>query len=245
MHSSGHAGVSSLLYAPILFVLLFVDLTLAITGLFLIAVLSTTPDLDVIFHFETSRFHKMAIIGKRIPSIKHRGITHSVWFMIGIGVLLSVISFVGYPVFEDLTTIGRIPFSVAVFVLGFLGIFGHDLGDWITPTGINVWYPYGDDPKAVTFHSENPYFVKLRTYSNQKQTGIRDTGILTVAGSDKANYLANIIGLTSLGVAGGAYILGVSEGLLVGIGIFCVGYLILVSFPIIIAQRKEIIKYLT
>lgn len=244
MHSSGHAGISGLMYAPILCGLLFVDIALAVIGLFIVGVLSSFPDFDVIFHFRTSTFHKLPIIGKRIPSMKHRGITHSIWFMIGIGLLLSVAGFFVYPVIEPVLMVEQFVFTGMLFIFGFIGILGHDLGDWVTPTGINIWYPYGDDPKALTFHSDNRYFVKFRTYSNQRSTGVREDGILTVAGSDRANYVANIIGLIALGAAIGAYILAIIEGVVIGIAAFTIIYLSLILFPIIVVQSGQIVEYI-
>lgn len=247
MYSSGHVGVSAILYAPILFALLIIDPFLAVSGLLIVLFLSSTPDIDVIFHFKTSKIYKLPLIGPKMPTIKHRGITHSVWFMLLFGVILSVLSFIIYPQIQDLTTVSFPVFAVSWFMFGFIGIFGHVIGDMITPSGINLLYPYGGPAKSITFHSKNKWFIKLRSYSNQKQTNVRENGILTVASNELANYIANILGLSLIAYSFIVFyvVRDVYEvSLLHRSALFIASYIGVLSIGIIIFQRTEVKKYI-
>ncbi len=125
MHREGHYGVALLVYAPIGFLLLAAGLTeFALAGGAIVVGGAMLPDLDM-----------------RIPFVTHRGITHTVWFAIGVGTALAV---------------GGVAAGIQVglleaAVLGFFGLFvgvltvsTHLLADALTPMGIRPFQPIDD-----------------------------------------------------------------------------------------------------
>ncbi len=125
MHREGYYGVALLVYAPIAFLLLATGLTeLALAGGAIVVSGAMLPDIDM-----------------RIPFIKHRGITHTVWFAIAVGVALGVISVaMGIQVgLLEAIILG----SFGLFV-GILTIGAHLLADALTPMGIRLFDPIGD-----------------------------------------------------------------------------------------------------
>lgn len=83
-------------------------------------------------------------------SVSHRGITHTVWYMISVGLLLGILSFsllfpaslllpIEYAelLFIDFLQASVYTTSFIFFAAGFCGILFHCIGDVFTPTGIN------------------------------------------------------------------------------------------------------------
>lgn len=246
MYSSGHAGISLALYAPILFALLVFNMyTVAIIGLVIVLFLASTPDADMKFQHNSTVFHSIPLVRRLVPDIKHRGITHSVWFMLAIGVVLAVGGFFLYPMVETVLNVTRPLFTLSMFFFGAFGILAHMMGDYITPTGINIFYPNGQT-RVFTVHSSNTFLFSFRPRSEVKGK-IRSDGVLTVAASNKANYLANLIGLLCLGVAIAfsaiiaAEILPFEKSVLS----FSIAYLGLILLPILLVQWKEVIRYVS
>jgi inner membrane protein len=128
VHREGHLGVNLAAYAPVAFVLVALDLLrLAFIGGGVMVALAMLPDYD-----------------QQIPFVKHRGITHTVWFALVVGAVVGVVGFlVGDGVGASL---GYAAFG---FVLGTLSVVAHLLGDVITPAGIRPLTPYDD--RRVTF----------------------------------------------------------------------------------------------
>jgi inner membrane protein len=126
VYRTGHYGVSLLLFAP-------VGLALVLAGRPGLAVaagagvlwLATLPDVD-----------------HRIPGVPHRGPTHSLGFaaLVGAGfggVALLAAAPLGVP---DPTGVAAVAAGVGVF-----GILAHLAGDVITPSGVPLFWPVGDD----------------------------------------------------------------------------------------------------
>jgi inner membrane protein len=244
MYSSGHLGISWALYSPILFAFLFFNMyTVAVLGAIIVMFLASAPDADMKFQYKSTVFHKIPIVKRFVPDIKHRGITHSVWFMLAIGVVLSIAGFFVYPLLDVLFIIERPFFTLAMFFFGSFGILTHVLGDYITPTGINIMYPNGTT-RVFTVHSSNKFLFSFRPRSEVRNE-IRDEGVLTVAASSTANYVANMIGVICIGVAIAFSILIASETLPVQQGIisFAIAFLALIFLPILLAQWREVFKY--
>lgn len=128
MHREGHYGVNLAVYAPIAFVLVGLDLLqLALVGGGVMVALAMLPDYD-----------------QQIPFVKHRGITHTVWFALSVGAVIGVIGFlVGDGAVQSLG------YGVFGFLVGTLSVVAHLLGDVLTPSGIRPLAPYDD--RRVTF----------------------------------------------------------------------------------------------
>lgn len=118
MHKTGHQGVN-LIVASIATVLLYGtgnSQYILPVGIIIVA-LAGLPDIDM-----------------KLP-IKHRGITHTIWFiaLTGAGVGGATYALFASP-----------ELALAIGGATALGIFGHILGDVITPMGVQPFYPIGN-----------------------------------------------------------------------------------------------------
>jgi inner membrane protein len=162
-----------LLYAPFAFLLAYFGryYYLAI-GVVVLGSMPMVPDIDM-----------------KLP-IKHRGITHTVWFASGIGFFFagSVLGVAYYFQSEIIPWVAE--FSVFAFFIGNMLVYGHLLGDVITFMGIKPFYPVSDYKARIDF---------------------KWIGLPTRASSDLANSLSLIIGTVALiaSVVGGLHVRGV------------------------------------
>ncbi len=130
MYRTGHYGAALLVYAPLGFLLLATgEEGLALIGAVIAVGGSMTPDLD----------HKL-------PFLRHRGVTHTVWFAIAVGLALGWAGFVvgsasGWYASRELTRLG--------FVLGTTSIVAHLLADGLTPMGIRPFVPFGSESYSL------------------------------------------------------------------------------------------------
>lgn len=133
MHATGHLGVNALLYAPFLYSLLAIgEPKFAILAGAIFMIGAKLPDEDI--RFDQGMNPSDSLLPKIIP-IQHRGVTHTLWFALVVGAAIAgVLYFIpsSYP-----------PFLLANFgfLVGFLGIIGHLLGDVVTPMGIEPFAP--------------------------------------------------------------------------------------------------------
>lgn len=132
MHRLGHYGVALLTYTPIA-VLTTVVITVqtVIIGAVVAIAMAMLPDID-----------------HRLPFVRHRGITHTVWFAGVIGVLLTL-----------LIAVATSWFILALY-LGFvatLSVCSHLLADAVTPMGIRPFKPFWSPRYSLAMvPSENP-----------------------------------------------------------------------------------------
>jgi inner membrane protein len=140
MYKNGHRGLSLFLSAPIVAILLLLDLP--VLGIFFcvsVFILASLPDIDL-----------------KISSIKHRGITHTVWFALFSGIVYAIlvsgiVSITGSKnVLLQQFSVSYIYLVVFVFGTGFSGVLFHLLGDIITPMGVNMFSRQTND--AVSFN---------------------------------------------------------------------------------------------
>lgn len=125
MHRKGHYGAALLVYAPVGFVLLLVGLEeFAVIGGAIVVGGAMIPDKD-----------------QRIPFVKHRGITHTVWFALAVGGVLGAVG----------ALVGASVGVLAAVVLGLFGLFvgvlmvgAHLLADALTPMGVRPFAPVDD-----------------------------------------------------------------------------------------------------
>src|SRR5699024_8860201 len=139
MYRKGHWGLALLFYSPIVFGALSADiatLPLVIAGTAVTSGLCMLRDVD-----------------QNLPFIKHRGITHTIWFALLVGVVLGggafIIaqetgqSFLGQWI-PSKTLLGS-PLAVTVGWFfggtGVLVIVSHLIGDWLTVMGIRPYAP--------------------------------------------------------------------------------------------------------
>ena len=126
MYRNGHVGASLVVYTPFGFlVTALASIEVAAAGAFGVASLAMVPDLDT-----------------RVPFVEHRGITHTVWFALLVGVAFGIVgAAVGFR--------GGVPeailFGGAGFLFGAVTIGSHLLADALTPMGVRPYAPVRDD----------------------------------------------------------------------------------------------------
>lgn len=124
MFPPGHVGIALALYAPLGALLLVRGRTrFAVAGTFLVSSLTLLPDVD-----------------QWLPGVAHRGVTHSVWFAVAVGVSLGALAAIwgGYRHREVPAAAALGAFGVCI---GTLAVLAHLLGDVVTPMGIRPFHP--------------------------------------------------------------------------------------------------------
>lgn len=188
MHKEGHLGISLLLSAPFVSIFIILDLyAYLFIFLGLILTWSGLPDVDIYLQrFDsvsysdyTYRFWPWVPVMKltnslmnfcgryidKVPedydlkSVTHRGLTHSIWFSIVFGLLLSIIPLIYlisvilidnlysleiYNHMELLLNSNPFYLIPLMFIIGFLSVAFHCVGDIFTPTGIHFLTPRTD-----------------------------------------------------------------------------------------------------
>ena len=139
MNRSGHWGLAMLWYSPVVFGALSTDLRtfpLVIAGTVLVSGLCMLPDLD-----------------QRLPLVKHRGITHTIWFALLVGVILGgsaflMVNIAGHSAFGQWIPSERVLGSPLAITVGWffggtgvLVVISHLFGDWLTKMGIRPYSP--------------------------------------------------------------------------------------------------------
>lgn len=121
MYRKGHIGVSLLVFAPVGYWLVSVGEpeTALLTGAVMLW-LAMLPDID-----------------HRLPVIEHRGLTHSLLFAVLIGGLFALAGVV----LEGAFSVAGVSLITFGFLLGFLTVFAHLLGDTLTYAGVNYLWP--------------------------------------------------------------------------------------------------------
>ena len=138
MHRKGHVGASLVVYAPLGFlVTALASIELGLVGAAGVASLAMVPDLDM-----------------RVPFVKHRGITHTVWFALLVGVAFGT---GGLALGLQSGVAEALLFGGAGFLFGAVTIVSHLLADALTPMGIRPYAPVRDDEYTLDlFTAANP-----------------------------------------------------------------------------------------
>lgn len=188
MHKNGHLGVNLLFSAPFVsFFIIYELYFFMIIFLSLILTWSGLPDVDIylqkyddvsyssypIFHWMwvpvmqltnnlmnfMGRFIKKVPTNYEMNSVTHRGLTHSLWFSIVFGFLVSVLFTIiillsmvlevfygveNYMLLEQLFNTNPLYLILIGFLCGFLSVLFHCIGDIFTPTGIHFLTPRTD-----------------------------------------------------------------------------------------------------
>jgi inner membrane protein len=118
MYRAGHVGFNALLYAPFMpLVSRHWSLELALLGAALAVGVATLPDVD-----------------GHLPRIRHRGITHTIWFAALVGLFVGIGTTILAPSTPRAFLFG--------FVVGTCGVLAHLVGDVVTPMGISPFAPF-------------------------------------------------------------------------------------------------------
>ncbi|WP_432508162.1 metal-dependent hydrolase [Halorubrum ezzemoulense] len=139
MYRKGHVGASLVVYAPFGFlVTALLSIEAGLVGAAGAASTAMVPDLDM-----------------RVPVVRHRGITHTVWFALFVGVVLGS---VGLAVGLQRGLAEALLFGAAAFLFGAVTIVSHILADALTPTGIRPYAPVRDTEYSLDlFTAVNPF----------------------------------------------------------------------------------------
>ena len=159
MYRTGHVGINILLYSPILFLTTTLDLLLfGLVGLFITAHLASLPDIDLSYKI-----------------LKHRGFTHTTTFGFLVGLIFGVVSI---PITIVAIHFSLIPVShyyvtaiiLGSFMLGFITVINHIIGDVITPSGVR---PFKKPPLVpdTRFFTDKRYTLSLVYAKNQLANG--------------------------------------------------------------------------
>lgn len=125
MHREGHLGMALAVYAPIGFIAALIGgLQLAFFGGIVAAGLAMLPDIDM-----------------RIPLVKHRGITHTAWFALAVGL---VVGLLGFSIKSSNGPLDSLEIGAFGSLVGTVSICSHLLADALTPAGIRPYWPLYD-----------------------------------------------------------------------------------------------------
>jgi inner membrane protein len=126
MYRQGHYGAALIAYAPIVCALVALNyLTPAVLGGVVVVGGAMVPDFD-----------------QRIPGVKHRGVTHTVWFALIAGVVGGV---GGAIVGLSYSIIAAVALGIFGVLVGTLAVVAHILADVLTPAGVQPFAPVRDD----------------------------------------------------------------------------------------------------
>lgn len=139
MYRTGHYGVALVVYAPVAFVLLAAGFEeLALVGGTIVVWGAMIPDVD-----------------QRLPFVSHRGLTHTVWFALFVGLLFGV---VGWLSGLAVAPLGRGGLAAFGFVVGTLTVGAHLVADALTPMGIRPFAPFGAESCSLGMtRAGNPF----------------------------------------------------------------------------------------
>lgn len=135
MYKTGHYGAALLLYAPVGYLLLAVDPGLAVLGGIGAVAFSRVPDYDL-----------------RVPGLEHRGVTHTLLFLIVVTGALAGTSLA----FADQFGTDPILTGGLGAIVGIVAIGSHLFADALTPSGVPLLWPI----------SSRRFSVSLATASN-------------------------------------------------------------------------------
>ena len=138
MYRKGHVGASLVVYAPLGFlVTALASIEVGVVGAAGVASLAMVPDLDI-----------------RVPFLKHRGITHTVWFALLVGLAFGA---AGLAVGAQSGVVEALLGGAAAFLFGAVTIGSHLLADALTPMGIRPFAPVRDTEYTLDlFTAANP-----------------------------------------------------------------------------------------
>lgn len=137
MFPPGHVGIALLVYAPVAYLLILSDRNRKMeVGIAAILLLTLLPDFDIL-----------------IPGVTHRGLTHSLLAGVVLGVAVGLFGWLS----RVSSPVERVERAVLGWLLGFLGVVSHIVGDVITPMGIRPYEPMLPAHYTLALvHARNP-----------------------------------------------------------------------------------------
>lgn len=137
MHRLGHYGAAFLSYAPLAFLLAWLGyIELTVLGTLLVSALAMFPDYN-----------------QRLPYLRSRELTHTVWFALLVGLALAFLS--------GLLSATRSGLAIAAFVMGgfLLGAAttcSHLVADALTPAGVQPFAPFTTHTYSANVRANDP-----------------------------------------------------------------------------------------
>lgn len=142
MYKTGHYGAGLLFLAPVVFLLVyFQHYLLAALAAIVILSLTRLPDIDLY-----------------LKGVKHRGMTHTLVFAAGMGVITGIaLAAALYAIPDEVLNVVPVIFEVSTsvrtlvyafgfgFILGSIAIIAHLVADLVTPTGLQPLMPFNDE----------------------------------------------------------------------------------------------------
>lgn len=138
MYKEGHTGASLAFYSPLgIVAFLVAGSELAYLGAAVAVGLAMLPDVDT-----------------RIPLLKHRGSTHTIWFALGTGGILGVF---GAATGSSGGVLGAVGGGLFGLLLGTGTVLSHIWADALTPAGVRPFWPVrGDEYSYGVARASNP-----------------------------------------------------------------------------------------
>lgn len=146
MHRAGHHGVALLTYAPLVAVV-----SLAAPELYLLAALGATCLVNPLWPIKYAIGRNVSFslsmlpdIDMKLPGVKHRGPTHTVWFALLVAALFAGVGAVLGPALVLLVSLPVDPTLLGAAFLGYIGfhaVITHMLADMLTPMGVRPFAP--------------------------------------------------------------------------------------------------------
>lgn len=146
MYKRGHAGFALLAYLPVLAVATASDewTVLALFGVVALADIAAPVTMLTGWNLSLS-LAMLPDIDQQFPQVTHRGVTHTIWFVIGVslcGVVLGFLLATLFPIPGGVDS----PAMVGLFC-GYLCVHAlgtHLLADVVTPMGLRPFWPLSD-----------------------------------------------------------------------------------------------------
>ncbi|MFC7202835.1 metal-dependent hydrolase [Haloferax namakaokahaiae] len=139
MYRTGHQGAAFLFAAPLALVIgLFGDPVALGLGAVVVSGLASAPDLDL-----------------RMPFIKHRGITHTVWAALAVGIVGAVGGAILGLYLGSIVV--ALVYSVLFGLLAAVTVLSHIAADALTPMGVKPFEPVSSKKYTWSFvRAANP-----------------------------------------------------------------------------------------
>ncbi len=160
MRKEGHLGLSLLLSAPFtlgIALLGYIQASLLFTA---VAVwFASLPDIDIKLQKWTGK-NGIPII-KNYLTITHRGVTHTVGFGVGCGIVMSIIGCILLYFAFNSSVFYILLYATVLFFGAFLGVLYHVAGDVVTVTGVKFMPSRMDNNFALDWFNFNNYYGNL------------------------------------------------------------------------------------
>ena len=171
MLREGHLGIGLLVYIPIAAILVvFNHWVLFAIGVWATVIGAGLPDLDT-----------------RVRFVKHRGWTHTVWFMLLVAVVGSILGmfsihwiFGFYPLVTNVIHQSLGVAAAGMFAVGItLGVGSHLIGDLVTREGLRPFHPVlPRDIGGLTVSKTRYHWGSLRAKNRLANTMFLGAGVL-------------------------------------------------------------------